>query len=80
MSADQNPLPSEASGFAFVDHALKAPATVTALAKGAQTRKVTPDPAGLLYAFAPMKGRLEGTTEANEIDEVDIIPKITTPE
>src|SRR5215467_2637578 len=79
MSADQNPLPSEASGFAVEDHALKVAATATALAKGAQTRNVTPDPAGSLYAFAPMKGRVERTTGAMEVDKVDIIPNTTTP-
>jgi len=71
-SADQNPLPSEARGFAVKDHPLKVPATVMELAKGAQTRNVTPDPTASLYAFAPMKGRVDGTG-AGEIDEVDII-------
>jgi len=80
MSADQNPLPSKPSGFAVEDQVLKVPATATALAKGAQTRNATPDPTESLYAFAPMKGRVDGTTGAREVDDVDIILKITTPD
>src|ERR1700757_2753579 len=61
-STDQNPFPSEASGLAVEDQPLKLPATTTELAKGAQTRNVTPVPAPSLYGLAPMKARLDGTT------------------
>src|SRR5918911_2076397 len=54
-SVDQYPLSSLVSGVAVADHSLNSPATLTARAKGAQTRKVTPSG----YGMAPMYGRVE---------------------
>src|ERR1700733_7036694 len=51
-SPDQEPLPSEVSGDACVFQLLKAPATFTPLANGAQTRNATPPAKGV----APIPG------------------------
>src|SRR5690606_16917061 len=55
-SADHIPSPSGASGVVVGDQPLKVPATLTASAKGAQTRKEVVVP----WRIAPMPGRVEG--------------------
>ena len=60
MSADQRPdEPSLIRGFSVEFQPLNVPATDAEVAFGAQTRNVTPVPAGLAYGIEPMPGLLD---------------------
>src|SRR5579871_1844949 len=60
MSADQSPpLASLVRGLAVPLQPLKSPSTVTLVASGTHTRKVTPVPPASEYGIDPMPGRLD---------------------